>query len=139
MMSVLPAALGEAARLRRVVRRVEHFAGRAVAGHAVAAQIGKMRCERRGPRAMPDDARLDHDHARAGGETTQRAEASGATAPKVAAALSAGGSSMQPAGLLRRSENTGDEALASSRLLRADAARSDVEFVVSGHGRQATR
>ena len=88
---------------------------------------------------MPDDARLDHDDARAGGETAQRAEARGAAAPEAAAALAARAASMQPAGLLRRRENTRDEALPSSRPLRADAARSDVEFVVTGHGRKATR
>ena len=109
-MPVALAALGEGARVRRVARRVEHFSRRAVAGHAVTAQIGEMRDKRRGLGTMPDDARLDHDDARARGEAAQRAETRGAAPSEAAAALAARAGAMQPAGLLRRRENTRDEA-----------------------------
>src|SRR5208283_5160254 len=138
-MPVVPAALGEGLCVSRVARRVEHLAGRAVTGHAVAAQVGEMRGKRRAPWTMPDDSRLDHDNAGAGGETAQRAEARGTTPSETAAALAARPPSMQPAGLLRRRKHSRDEAPSPCRPLRADAARSDVEFVVTRHGRKATR
>ena len=98
-----------------------------------------MRCQRRGLGTVSDDARLDHRAARSRGEAAQRAETRGATASEPAATLSARARTMKPAGLLSRREDAGDKTLPPYRLLRSDAARANVDFIVTGHGRPRMR
>jgi hypothetical protein len=59
------------------------------------------------------------------------------TASETATTFSARARTMKPAGLLSRHEDAGDKTLPPCRP-RSDAARANVDFIVTGHGRRWT-
>ena len=67
-MAVVLAALGEGLGIGVLGLRTEQPGLLAVPGDALAPQIAEVGGERRGPRAVADDARLDDRAARAAGE-----------------------------------------------------------------------
>ncbi len=93
----------------------------------------------RGPGTVPDDTRFDDGAARTRGQAAQRAKARGAPPPEGGARAATRARAMQAAGLLRRRENARNEALPLYRRLRSDAARTNVDFIVTRHDRNQTR
>ena len=63
----------------------------------------------------------------------------GAAASEPATTFSARAGAMEPASLLSRREDAGNKTLPLYRRLRSDAARANVDFIVTGHGRPGTR
>jgi hypothetical protein len=90
MMAIVLASLREGTGIRVLVRRVEQ--------PALAAKIGEMGRERRGLRAMPDDAGFDDYAARLSAQSPQRAEACGAAAAEGSGRAHHRGSAHHPAG-----------------------------------------
>lgn len=138
-MSVALATPREVARIRLVAIGAKHSSGGAVAGDAIALQIGKMRWERCQFRTVARDARFDHNAAGMGGQAVQRREARRAPVAEGATPLSARGRMMQTARLLRGGQHSRDEAPCSSRLRRADTARPDTNVVVTQYDEAQTR
>ena len=61
MMPIAVAAFRERAMIGVIALGVEHATRDAVPGHAIPPQIGQMGTQRRAPRPVPNDARLDGD------------------------------------------------------------------------------
>ena len=146
MMPVLVAAFGERLRVGVIGGGVEHPGVRAVAGDAVAFQIGDMFRERRRTKAAAvsahDPGHDDDAPAGRAGRKRQRRPPSPAEgrATRGPAASLEGRASV--AGLLRGPHHLGDEALRSLRapVAGADAAGARIEVVVPrGHGRIGAR
>jgi hypothetical protein len=64
VIAITGAALGECAVVSVVALGIEHAAGRAVLGDAIAPQVFKMRGERRALDPVPDDPRFHYRAAR---------------------------------------------------------------------------
>ena len=145
MMPVLLAPFGESLRVGVVGSRVEHPGVRAVAGDALAFEVGDMLRERRRTKtaaAVAHDPGHDDDApaGRAGGQGQRRP-------PSAAEGRAAGGPAASPerlasvARLLRGPHHLADEALRSLGALVAvmDAAGARIEVIVPrGHGSRAS-
>jgi len=136
MVAVVLAALGEGASIRLFLSRPEQPRLLAVAGHPVAAQIIEMRAERRGARGMPDHTRLDHRAARARGDEPVGLDAGTLAVPEARAVAGndAAGARHAAACLLRCRKRLGDEGARGLCTRRADAAGTDAELAIIGHG-----
>ena len=131
MMPVSFAAFGKGSAVRLVSGGIEQFAGRSVAGDAIALEISDMGAQRARRTHLAHDPRLDHGAAAARLQHSRRGKARGAAAPKPAA--TAARAARKTAGLLRGLERLRQERFCSRPARRADSAWTDAKIVVSAH------
>ncbi len=108
-----------------------------IPGDALAAEIAEVCRERRGPRAMANDAGLDDGVARSAGQKPVGLHGGTLSAPEARAIALAdlAGARDASAGPLCGGERLGDEGSCLLRAGRAYAARPDTEIVLAAHGR----
>ena len=117
----------------------------AVAGHAVALQIGDVLGQRRGAETralVSDDTRLHHHAPSVGAQLDLDRRPSATSELRAAAALAGAEARADVAGLLRGAHHLADKGLRAlgATVAGADAAGANLDVVVAGaHGRDASR